>query len=107
MVLIVFEKQTSLNFRHFLKYQQNGICLKVGQFSTCLFVLDFALFIIFKQFGLNEADILKSSSMMIYWHRIEYLYTNGWLSARINLKQLKRQNGQNGGEQMCVMRSIK
>ena len=36
-----------------------------------------------------------------------YLYTNGWLSARINLKQLKRQNGQNGGVQMCVMREMK
>jgi hypothetical protein len=44
MVLILFEKQTSLNFRHFLKYQQNGIGLKAGQFSH-LFALYFALFI--------------------------------------------------------------
>ena len=59
MVLILFEKQTSLNFRHFLKYQQNGIGLKAGQFSY-LFALNFALFINFKQFGLNEADTHKS-----------------------------------------------
>ncbi len=69
------------------------VCSKRSSFSQSVGMRDYIIYIILMQLGLNEADTLKSISILIYSHLTQSIYAQSELYDAVLIKEIKLNKG--------------